>query len=161
MAETGRPTVITDEVLQKLELAWMAGFSDEEACYFAGIAPRSLYYYQKDNDEFLQKKLTMKNHLTMRAKMAIARKMSPEIARTITSEEATFMANNPDYFQVIQWWADRKLPEFSQKIKATVSKEEEAQESIEQLNTLVNELRKISEPVQTGREDSTTEQGAS
>ena len=56
----GRPTVVTAQALLKLEHAFGMGSSDEEACFYADISPRTLYSYQKDNPEFLQKKQLLK-----------------------------------------------------------------------------------------------------
>ena len=38
----GRPTIMTPQVLQKLELAFSYGCTDDEACFFADIAPTTL-----------------------------------------------------------------------------------------------------------------------
>ena len=48
----GRPTIMTPQVLQKLELAFSYGCTDDEACFFADIAPATLYNYQKEYPEF-------------------------------------------------------------------------------------------------------------
>lgn len=56
----GRPTVFTPDVLQKLETAFAYSYSDEEACLYAGISPRALYYYQEKNPEFLQRKQALR-----------------------------------------------------------------------------------------------------
>ena len=42
----GRPTVMTNPVLEKLEWAFLLGCSDKEACLWANIAPATLYNYQ-------------------------------------------------------------------------------------------------------------------
>ena len=56
----GRPTVVTANVLLKLEHAFGMGCSDEEACFYADISPKTLYLYQKDHPDFLQKKQLLK-----------------------------------------------------------------------------------------------------
>ena len=51
----GRPTVFTEEVLQKLEAAFRVGSSVESACIYAEISERA-FYYKLDKDEgFLQR----------------------------------------------------------------------------------------------------------
>lgn len=69
MARTGRPRKITEEVLRKLEQAFLMGCTDLEACVAADIGARTLYDYCAANPEFSQRKETLKTNPTMRAKM--------------------------------------------------------------------------------------------
>ena len=72
MAEkVGRPTVMTEEVLQKLEYAFMRGLSDVEACLYADIATSTLYNYCNDNPDFLERKEELKKHPTAQAKLNV------------------------------------------------------------------------------------------
>ena len=72
MAESvGRPTVMTEEVLQKLEFAFMRGLTDVEACLYADIATSTLYNYGKENPEFLERKEELKKHPTAQAKLNV------------------------------------------------------------------------------------------
>lgn len=64
----GRPTVMTDEVLQKLETAFLMGCTDSEACLAADIAPSTLYAYCKENQAFSERKETLKNNPVFLAK---------------------------------------------------------------------------------------------
>ena len=72
MAEMGRPKVIDEITLQKLEGAFANGATDEEACFVANISPGTLYNYQKQNPDFLQRKEGLKNMLKYQAKANIA-----------------------------------------------------------------------------------------
>jgi len=56
-----RPTVMTDEVVQKLEYAFALGCSDEEACFYADIAKQTLYNYQEKTEGFLDRKEALKS----------------------------------------------------------------------------------------------------
>jgi hypothetical protein len=56
----GRPTAFTKEVLQKLEYAFSIDSTDEEACFYANIAPSSLYNYQSSHPEFLERKQALR-----------------------------------------------------------------------------------------------------
>jgi hypothetical protein len=67
----GRPSVMTDEVIRKLEEAFLFGCSDLEACCFADISKSSLYDYCVANPEFSERKETLKNKPTMKAKRII------------------------------------------------------------------------------------------
>jgi hypothetical protein len=52
----GRPTVMTKQVLQKLEIAFKIGASDRLACYFAGISERTFYNYCEKYPDFMHQK---------------------------------------------------------------------------------------------------------
>ena len=69
----GRPTVITDEVIRKLEEAFAVGATDLEACFYAGISKTAFYNYQEDNPEFKERKEGLKNQLGLIAKNNLAR----------------------------------------------------------------------------------------
>lgn len=72
MAEkVGRPTVMTEEVLQKLEYAFMRGLSDVEACLYANIATSTLYNYCNDNPYFMERKEELKKYPTAQAKLNV------------------------------------------------------------------------------------------
>ena len=68
----GRPTVMTPENIYKLEEAWKRDMNDAEACFCAGIAPSSLYEYEKKHPEFSERKKELKNALFIQAKTLIA-----------------------------------------------------------------------------------------
>lgn len=67
----GRPTVMTAKILERLRQAFAIGCTDEEACAFADIAPRTFYDYQKANPEFLQEKEALKQKPILKAKKTI------------------------------------------------------------------------------------------
>jgi len=69
----GRPTVMTDDVLDKLNQAFSLGCSDREACLFADINPATLYNYQKENPEFLDRKQTLKEKPVLKARSNIVK----------------------------------------------------------------------------------------
>lgn len=72
MAESvGRPTVMTEEVLQKLEYAFMRGLTDLEACLFANIGTTTLYNYCEENPEFRERKEELKKNPTAKAKLNV------------------------------------------------------------------------------------------
>jgi hypothetical protein len=67
----GRPTKMTPETLKKIEEAFLLGCTDLEACLYAGISPPTLYTYQKDNKEFLDRKETLKSNPVMKARKVL------------------------------------------------------------------------------------------
>tara|TARA_R110002096_G_scaffold428365_2_gene639949 strand:- start:115 stop:486 length:372 start_codon:yes stop_codon:yes gene_type:complete len=70
-SNAGRPTVMTDEVIRLLEAAFLVGATDLEACIHADISKTSLYEYCQKNDEFAERKETLKNQPTLKAKLII------------------------------------------------------------------------------------------
>lgn len=68
----GRPTKFTNETLEKLEYAFSIGCTDLEACLYADINPASLYNWQKDNKEFLDRKNMLKESPVLMARKNVA-----------------------------------------------------------------------------------------
>ena len=98
--EMGRPTVITELVLHKLEEVFALDGTDEEACFYAGIAPRTLYNYQKENPEFVQRKEALKEKPIL-----LARRTAVENLNTLAGAH---------------WYLERKRKkEFSVRVEQT------------------------------------------
>lgn len=78
----GRPTVMTSEIVAKLEEAFAWGCSDTEACLWADIAPATLYKYQDKNPEFTERKASLKEKPILLARQSVIKGMrgSPELA---------------------------------------------------------------------------------
>ena len=70
--KVGRPTVMTDDVLEKLEMYFTKGLSDREACLLANINPSTLYNYCNEHPEFLERKELLKEKIKTRAKLNVA-----------------------------------------------------------------------------------------
>jgi hypothetical protein len=103
--KVGRPTVMTQEVLQKLEYAFMRGLTDVEACLYADIGTTTLYNYCEENPEFRERKEELKQHPTAKARLNVT--------------EAIENGNE----DLSKWWLERKAKdEFStkQEVKADV-----------------------------------------
>jgi hypothetical protein len=67
----GRPTIMDELTLQKLQVAFCMGCTDLEACQFAGISKSTLYNYQNDNPEYLEQKEIWKENPTLKARAAV------------------------------------------------------------------------------------------
>jgi len=96
----GRKTIITQDVVQKLEYAFSIGSTDVEACSFAGIAKQTLYNFMEKNPEFVDRRNDLKNAPILKSRATLVKNL-----------------DNP-------LWAfkylERKLPkEFGQNIKLT------------------------------------------
>lgn len=82
MNEVGRPTIMTPETIAKLEEAFMMGCGDLEACLFADISKTTLYNYQQDNPEFVERKEKLKENPILLARGSVVRKLNedPDLA---------------------------------------------------------------------------------
>ena len=89
----GRPSKMTPELVEKLERAFMAGCTDEEACCYVDIDKQTLYNYCHKNPDFFDRKETLKNKPTMKAKFiiedALDDKDLPTAHRVIDRKEGT------------------------------------------------------------------------
>jgi hypothetical protein len=69
--KVGRPTVMTDDVIQKLKFGFMKGLTDDECCDFAEICTSTLYNYCNQNPEFMEQKERWKHRPSTKAKINI------------------------------------------------------------------------------------------
>ena len=110
----GRPTVMTDEVVAKLEYGFMRGLNDTEACCYAGISRQAFYDYIQRNPEFADRKEELKSHPSTKAKLNIT--------------EAIESGNE----ELSRWWLERKnKQEFSTKQEIAADVNEKVTISIE------------------------------
>ena len=74
MAENkvGRPTVMTEDMIGKLELLFAKGLTDREACLIADINPSTLYDYCNEHPDFSERKELLKEKVKIQAKLNIA-----------------------------------------------------------------------------------------
>lgn len=68
--------VMTDEVVQKLDEAFLYGLSDRQACLYAGINYSTFTEWIKRNPDYCTKKETLKENPKLRAKINIAKSIS-------------------------------------------------------------------------------------
>lgn len=100
----GRPTIMTEERVSKLEQAFSMGCSDLEACLFADISKQTLYDYQEKHPEFVDRKAMLKQKMIFKARSIIAESL-----------------NNKDE-NTAKWLLERKLKdEFSTKVENDVN----------------------------------------
>lgn len=69
----GRPTVLTPDVIRKLEEAYALDCSDGEACLYANISRSTLYELQKENPEFSNRKALLKKKPFLVARQTMMR----------------------------------------------------------------------------------------
>jgi len=73
MAKVGRPTVMTEETIRKLEEVFAIGGSDSEACFYADISKESLYAYCREHPEFTDRKEALKEKPILKARQTIVK----------------------------------------------------------------------------------------
>ena len=69
--DVGRPTVMTDEVIRKLEEIFALGGTDLEACLWADISKSTLYDYQVLHPEFVERKEKLKEEPILKARRTV------------------------------------------------------------------------------------------
>jgi hypothetical protein len=72
-SNAGRPTVMTDEVLAKLEYAFGIGCSDREAVFYANVSLDALYDYCNKYPEFGERKEALKLNPIIKARETVCK----------------------------------------------------------------------------------------
>jgi len=76
--KVGRPSVMTADVIRKLEDAFSIGASDREATFYAGIAMSTLYDYQTAHPEFVERKEALKEKPIMLARQTVVKAITTD-----------------------------------------------------------------------------------
>lgn len=78
----GRPTIMTQDKIDKLVEAFKYGASDVEACAYADIATTTLYKYQEKNPDFADYKAKLKELPIFTARKSVVDRLpkDPELA---------------------------------------------------------------------------------
>ncbi|MBM9515208.1 hypothetical protein [Desulfogranum marinum] len=92
----GRPSVITDSVINLLEEAFMMDYSNNEACLYAGIGTTAYYDFIKRNAEYAERFETLKESPKMKAKKRIVDSLSSDTSTA-------------------KWYLERRSSEYSPK----------------------------------------------
>ena len=71
--KNGRPTIFTQEILDKLEYVFALGGTDKEACLYAEVSPAALYKYQEKNPEFVERKEQLKESPVLLARETVVK----------------------------------------------------------------------------------------
>jgi len=78
----GRKTIMTPEIIAKLEQAFSMGCSDLEACLHANIGKTTLYNYQNENPKFVERKEQLKEKHVLKARTVIAEALNKKDENT-------------------------------------------------------------------------------
>jgi len=76
MEKVGRPTVMTPEIISKLEEVFAIGGTDSEACFYAGIGQSTLYSYQEEHPEFVERKDALKEKPILKARQTVVQSLN-------------------------------------------------------------------------------------
>lgn len=68
----GRPTVMTEAVVSKLELGFMKGLNVTECCHYADISRNAFYEFLKKNPDFEDRIEELRSTPSAKAKLNIA-----------------------------------------------------------------------------------------
>lgn len=105
----GRPTIMTEETLHKLEEVFAIGGTDNEACFYADISPRTLYKYQEEYPEFIQRKEALKEKPILKARQTVVRSLDdPVMAFKFLEKKLKEEFGNSVALQVEVGESDRK-----------------------------------------------------
>ncbi len=67
----GRPTVMTDAIVGKLEYGFMKGLNVTECCHYADISRNAFYEYCEKNPEFKDRIEELKSNPSTKAKLNV------------------------------------------------------------------------------------------
>ena len=71
-----RPTVMTEQVIDKLRQAFLIGATNLEAAHYAGITEKTLYNYIEKHPEYLQQIEAYKSEPILKAKQTVAKSLN-------------------------------------------------------------------------------------
>lgn len=74
----GRPTKMTESVIEKLEQAFALGCTDREASFYANIHIDTLYEYCRKNPEFAYRKEELKQAPVLKARQSVVKGMDQD-----------------------------------------------------------------------------------
>ena len=110
----GRPTVMTAEVVSKLEYGFMKGLNITECCHYADISRPAFYDYLEKNPDFSNRIEELKSNPSTKAKL--------NIVEAIEKGDA----------DLSKWWLERKnKEEFSTKQEIAADVKEKVNITIE------------------------------
>lgn len=109
----GRPTVITDEVLQKLAYVFGLGGSIREACFYADIGETTYYNYVLENPEKKEYFEMLKEKPILAARTAVIKKINGQ--KAIVDEHGNLIQPyvSPDADLALRYLERKRKEEFS------------------------------------------------
>lgn len=120
----GRPSAMTPATLAKLEEAFAMGCTDVEACLYADIHLQTLYRYQTDHQDFVERKHKLKETPVLKARLRVVSEVSNDT-------------------KAAQWYLERKkADEFSakQEVQVNHTHRMDDQQLIDMFNTVAQAM---------------------
>lgn len=128
--DTGRPSVITQEVLLKLEQAFKMGCSDKIAYQHAGISMASFYKYKSENPEFAEKVRAWQINPILKAQNNVMRVINGErslLTKKKDKETGEEVENDPrtdlssrEVLELSKWFLEhRNKEEYGSRLEIT------------------------------------------
>ena len=139
----GRPTKMTEKVLKKLEHAFSIGASDEEACFYADITPKTLYNYQKKDPVFLQRKEALKLNPVLQSRQVLVKAIMGE--RIWDKKKKKYIwIEKPNPHLAMTYLEKKRKAEFGNRIGLDVTQDihERDRTLLEETLAKINELNK-------------------
>lgn len=96
----GRPSSVTQIILERLRMAFAVGATDEEACIYAKISPATLYNYQDEHPEFLEEKELLKLNPVLTARNNVVEAMQKQENETEAQKQTRL--------ETSKWYLQRK-----------------------------------------------------
>lgn len=103
----GQPTKMTEATLKLLDECFANGATDIQACFIANISTQTLYNYQHEHPEYVERKQALKDMISYQAKI--------KVKSAIDNED------KPD---TAKWYLERKDKEFKNKQDLTSNDEQ-------------------------------------
>ena len=114
----GRPTIMTELVIKKLEEVFAIGGGDGEACMYADISHQTLYDYQKKHPEFIARKEALKERPILKARQTIIKSIDDPLHAKWYLEKK----RKKEFGNAVEIGLDETLYGFLEKMKSNESK---------------------------------------
>lgn len=111
--KVGRPTVMTQETVRKLEYAFAYDCTVEEACIYAGISRESYYSFCRDNPEFSDRITVLRHTAIFVARKTIVEALSHDASLAMKYLER----KRPQEFSLRTTLAHQTLPSATHKLE--------------------------------------------
>lgn len=121
--KVGRKTVMTEDLINKLEEVFAIGGTDAEACFYAGISHQTLYDYQNKHPEFIERKEALKEKPILKARKTVVESLE-----------------NPDY--AFKYLEKKRKDEFGNNASIEIRNMTELEKHKESLRLLLEEAEK-------------------
>lgn len=123
--KVGKPTVMTQETLTKLQYAFSIGATDREACLFAEINPDTLYEHQKRNPDYAEQKEAWKEKPIFQARQAVLKQIQGGVGK------------EPDGDLALKYLERKKKDEFAPKATLDLGVTAELDKKLEDIKNFI------------------------